>query len=278
MFAQRDAVIRLLGDEDEETIRLVKEQLRHQAVEHPADFVEFAQQVDGVARRHIQDILDQLQRQEAEGDFDLYCRFFDDAADVEPALWVLAHALRPGLDLAPYREKISQWGRRLAIRLAGAVSNRERVLVLGDFMAGELCFRGNTGAYYHERNSLVPCVMDTRMGIPLSLTLLYRMVALRAGMLVDGINLPGHFIARHEGVLFDPFHKGRILTRKDCEFILLRQNLRLKNCHLLPATPRQILTRTLLNLLHVYIISGNCAQTGLIESWLTALGGVLARG
>ena len=79
---------------------------------------------------------------------------------------------------------------------------------LADFMADELCFRGNTDDYYSERNSLLPHVIETRMGIPITLAILYRMVAGRAGMKVDGINLPGHFIARHGEVLFDPFTKG----------------------------------------------------------------------
>ncbi len=58
------------------------------------------------------------------------------------------------------------------------------------------------------------------MGIPITLTILYRMVGARAGMKVEGINLPGHFIARHGEVYFDPFHRGRILTKADCEEIL----------------------------------------------------------
>lgn len=271
MPVQLDAVTRLLRDDDPETVRLVKEQLLLRAEENPEDLAALADIRDGKAQRHIRDILSHVRQQEAEGDFDLFCRFFDDGGDIETALWLLAQVFCPAVEIAPYRTKLDQWGRQFAMRISGAISSRERVLALSDFMADTLCFRGNTDNYYCERNSLLPCVMDSRMGIPISLTLLYRMVALRAGMIVNGINLPGHFIARHEDIYFDPFHKGRILSREDCQFILLRQNLRLTDAHLLPAAPRQILMRVLANLLYVYDLEGNCGRHALTRTWLAAL-------
>ena len=132
-------------------------------------------------------------------------------------------------------------------------------------------FRGNTDDYYSERNSLLPHVIETRMGIPFSLSILYRMVAGRAGMKVDGINLPGHFIARHGEVVFDPFHKGRILAKADCEEILSRQNLKLRAWHLEPATPRQILLRVLANLLYVYDLRKDLDKHARVNMWIKAL-------
>jgi regulator of sirC expression with transglutaminase-like and TPR domain len=97
------------------------------------------------------------------------------------------------------------------------------------------------------------------------------MVASRAAMKIEGINLPGHFIARHGEVYFDPFHRGRILTRPDVESILLRQGLELKDCHLQPATPRQMLLRMLANLLYVYDLHGDCEKLERVRGWIRAL-------
>jgi regulator of sirC expression with transglutaminase-like and TPR domain len=273
MIAQKEAVTRLLKDGDPDTVRLVKEQLLLHGEDNLRDIQSLASVSDACVSRHLRDVLDELHRRDHEEDFDLFCRFFSDCSDVEPGLWLLASALDPRGDLESCKFKVEQWGRRLAVRLANAVSSRERVLALSDFMSGELCFRGNADDYYCERNSILSQVIDIRAGIPITLTLLYRMVALRAGMLVDGINLPGHFIARHEDVYFDPFHKGRILTHSDCEKILLRQNLRLKSCHLLPATPRQILLRVLANLLYVFELHDNRRQHEKIATWMQALCG-----
>ena len=109
------------------------------------------------------------------------------------------------------------------------------------------------------------------MGIPITLTLLYSLVAGRAGLKIEGLNLPGHFIARHGDVLFDPFHKGRILTKGDCEEILTRQNLKLRACHLDAASPRQILLRVLANLLYVYDLRQDADQHARVKTWVKAL-------
>ena len=79
------------------------------------------------------------------------------------------------------------------------------------FLGGQLKFRGNADDYYNADNTLLPRVMTTRLGIPITLTLLYMFIGQRCGIPVEGINFPGHFLARHDGVLFDPFERGRII-------------------------------------------------------------------
>jgi len=90
-------------------------------------------------------------------------------------------------------------------------------------------------------------------------------------MKIDGINLPGHFIARHGEVYFDPFHRGHILTQADVEQILARQGIALTACHLRPATPRQILVRILSNLLHTYENTGSCEKHSMVRGWMESL-------
>jgi regulator of sirC expression with transglutaminase-like and TPR domain len=114
-------------------------------------------------------------------------------------------------------------------------------------------------------------VLDSRKGIPISLTLVYMLVGQRAGAPVEGVNLPGHFLARHGSVLFDPFHQGRVLGRRDCEEILRRQNQRLEDWHLAAATPRQMLTRILANLLYVYHRRGNGPLYDRVKHWSNLL-------
>jgi len=85
-------------------------------------------------------------------------------------------------------------------------------------------YRGNTEDYYHPYNSYLPAVMETRHGLPITLTLLYKAVAERLGLRVEGINAPGHFMgavrrdARDEGagvLLVDAFDGGRMLSRDE---------------------------------------------------------------
>ncbi len=271
MFAQREAIVKLLKDNDPETVRMVKEQLALGGEEDIPSLRDLARMDDENVSRHALDVMAEITSRNADDDFLLLCHFFSNDNDLERACWMLAHTLSPSLDIEAFEHKVNQWGRQFLVKISGIVSNRQRVQALAEFMAGELCFRGNTDDYYCERNSLLPCVIDTRMGIPITLAILYRMVAARAGMKVDGINLPGHFIARHGEVLFDPFHRGRILTRGDCEEILNRQNLKLRGCHLEAATSRQILVRVLANLLYVYDLQKDTAKHGRVDAWIKAL-------
>lgn len=270
MTAQIDAIARLLRDDDPETVRLVKEQLLTADEDIVSRLQDLAQMDDESVSRNAREVLQEIAVRDAEDEFGLTCHFFAENGDLESACWQLARALGTA-PVDPAIRKVDQWGRQFAVLVKGAVSCREKVGILTEFVAGELCFRGNCEHYYAEKNSLLPAVIDTRMGIPISLAMIYRMIAERAGVQIDGLNLPGHFVARHGDVIFDPFHKGKILSRDDCQEILQKQKLRLKSCHLEAATPRQILLRILANLLYVYDLEKNDCRRALLNKWLRAL-------
>ncbi len=275
MLAQRDAIVRLLQDDDPDTVRMVKEQLEQLALggdDALGDLRELAADTCfGTAATHARNVVEEIASHEAEDQFHLLCLFFRDENDLEKAAWMLARAVDPLTDTSPCEWLVNEWGREFLRRTPAADSNEARVGALSAFLAGELGFRGNSDDYYSERNSLLTSVVESRRGIPLSLALLYQMVAIRAGMRVEGINLPGHFIARHGDVLFDPFHGGRILTQHDCEEILERQNLTLRPSHLESARPRQVLLRMLANLLYVYDLRHDSNARERVKIWITAL-------
>lgn len=271
ILGQKDAIARLLQDNDPETVRLVKEQLAAAGEDMRGDLAVLAAFEDEHVSRHAREVLDLITDREAEDEFTLLSHLFGNHHDLERANWMLARALLPGLEVRPFETKVNSWGRQFLLKSSGAVSSRERVLLLANFMSEELGFRGNTEDYYSERNCLLPCVIDSRMGIPITLTLLYMMVAARAGMCVEGINLPGHFIARHGELYFDPFHRGRILTKGDCVAILAKQNLSLQKAHLADATARQILIRVLANLLYVFDLKQDPENHEKVNAWIRAL-------
>lgn len=271
MSSQKEALIRLLHDNDPETVRLVKEQLLSSGEETISELNELMQVDDACVSGHAREVLSELSGRTAGEEFGLLCHFFGDGVDLEQAWWALARAVDPGVCILPYEHKLNTWGRQFLVKISSAVSNRERVLLLSSFLSDELDFRGNADNYYCERNSLIHSVIETRSGIPISLTLLYMMVGSRAAMKIEGINLPGHFIARHGEVFFDPFHRGRILTRADVEGILAKQGMELSDAHLQPATPRQILMRVLANLLYVYDLEGEVDKHARVLGWLAAL-------
>jgi regulator of sirC expression with transglutaminase-like and TPR domain len=103
-------------------------------------------------------------------------------------------------------------------------------------------------------------VLSRRLGIPISLSLVYLEIARRLGRPMSGVSLPGHFIVLYEDTQsrywIDPFHRGRILTFDDCRDLVRETtgvDLRLHPSVLAPASGRQILTRMLTNLKSIYL-------------------------
>jgi regulator of sirC expression with transglutaminase-like and TPR domain len=252
MFKQREAIIRLLKDSDPETVDLTKRQLAQGGPGTITDLRDLLSVDDEQVTHHVREILTEIESKYAKEAFDKRCEVITDLADLEQASWYLARIFQPGLEINPYQNTIDAWGSELRDRLSTCSSDMSRALTMGHYLGKELRLRGNEDDYYNARNLLLPCVIDSRLGIPISLSVSYMIVAQRAGYVVDGINLPGHFVVRHGGVLLDPFHQGRILTTSDCEQILSRQNRTLHRDHLQTAHPRLILYRMLANLLYIF--------------------------
>jgi regulator of sirC expression with transglutaminase-like and TPR domain len=158
------------------------------------------------------------------------------------------------VDVAAYLSRLETFGEMARERLEG--STGVAVEAFNHFMFEEMGFTGNQLNYYDPRNSFLNHVIDRRMGIPITLSILYMEVGSRARLRVEGIGLPSHFIVRAfsadstQGTLVDPFH-GTTLSLEDCQDrldtiydgqVLLTQE------HLRAATKREILARMLTNL------------------------------
>jgi regulator of sirC expression with transglutaminase-like and TPR domain len=133
-----------------------------------------------------------------------------------------------------------------------------------------LGFRGNERDYYDPKNSLLPDVLFRKLGIPITLALVYCEVAKRAGMRARGVNFPGHFLVRVDPpgredapVIVDPFFGGRRLDEGGLVKLLERASPSQKlamNEHLTPAGPRTILVRMLINLKWIHATRGDFAR------------------
>ncbi len=172
------------------------------------------------------------------------------------ALLIAAEETR--CDVARYLSLLDEYGELARERIAGA--GHKTIEAFNEFVFEELGFAGNQIDYYDPHNSFLNYVLDRRTGIPLTLSIVYMELGRRAGLLVEGIGLPGHFIVRvkqdinDEAIFVDSFH-GRTLDRNDCQDLLdtvYSGKVALSEAHLIPATKREILVRLLTNLKTVY--------------------------
>jgi regulator of sirC expression with transglutaminase-like and TPR domain len=164
------------------------------------------------------------------------------------------------LDIRGYLVRLDEMGCALRQRLDEEPRPERAIMALNRYMFQELGFRGNTEQYYDPRNSYLNEVVDRRTGIPITLSTVYMEVARRAGLEVEGVALPGHFVVRvhtpARSLLVDPFHGGTLLTEKDCQERLDRifgGRVKLEPKMLGPCRRKDMLERLLRNLKAIYL-------------------------
>lgn len=247
MIQQRDAVLRLLGDDDPATVELVKDQFARGGIDALPDLRALLAAADRQAARPLREVIATIERESADELFERMCAEFDDG-DLEEAVWRLAATFLPGEDFQPQRDRLDQWAAEVQRRFRKATSSLDRIETLVEYLGDEVRLRGNDEDYYNINNSLLPEVIDSRLGIPVTLSLIYIFVGRRCGVEFSGVGLPGHFLIRHREHFFDPFHGGRRIGLADCRALVEQQNLELTPAHLEATTERQMLIRVLTNI------------------------------
>ena len=181
---------------------------------------------------------------------------------LEATLLVAAEE-RAGLDVFEQIARVETIGAEAARRVAGLANPFARIEAVRALLFDEIGFRGNVRSYDDPANSYVDQVLDRKLGIPLTLSILTIEVARRSRVFAEGVGLPGHFIVRvieqGRNVLLDPFHGGHVITLEDCRDLVVRTTGRasLFRKESLDATPpRAMLTRLLLTLMRIHLAAG----------------------
>jgi regulator of sirC expression with transglutaminase-like and TPR domain len=140
-------------------------------------------------------------------------------------------------------------------------------------------FAGNQSEFYDPRNSYLNEVLDRKLGIPISLSVVYMEVAQRVGLPVFGVGLPGHFLLKHydlsgSQIFIDPYVAGRLLSPAECQTRLdevYGGQMPLQPEFLNSVSRRQILTRMLNNLRSIYIGQRNFKKALTIVDFILAI-------
>ena len=184
----------------------------------------------------------------------------DASMDLALAALLIATEEYPQLAPEPYLQRLDLMAERVKDRLGEETAPPVVLGEISTVMFEEGGFRGNTDAYYDPRNSFLNDVLDRKLGIPLTLGIVYLEVAWRLGMRVHGVNFPGHFLVRHEGeafrLLIDPFHGGQIRFEDQAQELLDRVyggSVKLMPDFLRTATKHDVLVRLLANLKTIYL-------------------------
>ncbi|MDX5321840.1 MAG: transglutaminase-like domain-containing protein, partial [Bacteroidota bacterium] len=174
----------------------------------------------------------------------------------------------------------------------------EKVRILNHIFYEVNGFKGNTEDYHSPSNSFIHSVIDQHQGNPISLAILYSIVAQRLGIPVFGVNLPQHFILAYlfdekldettlpdrnrmikngelSKVMFyiNPFNKGLVFTRQNIDEFVRQLKIESMPEFYLPCNNVEILKRVIRNLVNSYSKQGNPSKVLGLADLMEILGG-----
>ena len=171
---------------------------------------------------------------------------------------LIAAAEYPDIDIESSVANLDRMAEAAGRRLAADSTSLQQLNTITDLLFGVIGFSGNTEDYYDPRNSYLNDVLERRLGIPITLSVICIEVGRRMDVPVQGIGMPGHFLINHRdepNFFVDTFNGGLLLNQDECG-ALLRESagdqVNLEAHHLNPITPREMLARLLRNLKAIY--------------------------
>jgi regulator of sirC expression with transglutaminase-like and TPR domain len=187
----------------------------------------------------------------------------------------IAHDAYPDLRIDNYIAKVDSIAQRIRARCPSGSGIRKVLNQINWALFVEDGFEGNGDDYFDPRNSYLNDVIDRKTGIPISLSILYKALADRLGVVVDGVNLPAHFMLRivenGQPIFIDAFHAGDFLDQGACEQRLSRltkQTIKLTHVQTEPSSARDVVTRMLRNLKRIYFASHDFQSALLVQQRL----------
>lgn len=199
-------------------------------------------------------------------DFRAYAAQADQELDLLQGALLIASDARPGLDSSRVTQQLDELSEPLAAKGLSRLPVVEQAQAIADQLFVRAGFLGNTADYYDPRNSFLDEVLARRLGIPITLSVLYVEVARRVGVRASPVGFPGHFLVRIDDarrrLLIDPFHGGRVLGDEALSNLLRRSGSRqpLRADLIAPTPVRQVVARMLMNLRAVYAMRADYAR------------------
>jgi regulator of sirC expression with transglutaminase-like and TPR domain len=213
----------------------------------------------------------------------------DASIDLAQAAFLIASIEYPELDMTYYLKQLDALARRVRMvlelpeeELPAQPDALPTLHAINHVLFTEEHFHGNRTDYMNPENSFLNCVLEQRVGIPITLSLLYIEVARRVGLQIDGVGLPYHFMVRcrvQEHLIYiDPFEEGIFLSEEECH-----ERIRTMTGHstegksklhahwFTPVSARQFLYRMLNNLKQSYLRTDDYTRVLTISNLMVIL-------
>lgn len=274
--SQIRALIRLLSDEDDKIVRTISGKLIGIGPS-AVPLLQEAEIEQPEMGDRIASVLEEIRGGKLEDELTRLVTPSNQAVCLETGAFLIARYAYPTLDVARYHDQLHTMADEVRARIGSRASGEEAVNALNRYLFTEQGFKGNTKNYYEVENSYLNCVMDRRIGIPISLSAVYLFLGQRLGLPLFGIGMPGHFLVKYESerykIFVDCFNGGALLTEKNCARFLTEAGYGFDDKYLQKSPVRAILSRMIKNLLAIYSKAGDSIKTERLTKFIEILGG-----
>ena len=195
--------------------------------------------------------------------------------DLETGMMLIMEFGYPNSDPEEFRQKLDELAQNFADILNTEAEPPEIVAAFTHFLFQQKGFKGNKDDYQNPDNSFLNKVLDNQTGLPITLSAICVLLAKRLHLPIVGVGMPGHYIVKYslpiEPIYFDPFHQGRLLTKKECIQIVEQFGHSFEEHFLSQATQRETLIRMLNNLIQVYKKSNETKKAETLTKYIKIL-------
>jgi regulator of sirC expression with transglutaminase-like and TPR domain len=266
------ALITLLDDPSREVFNTVEGELLKAEVGIVTQLEEaWELQSDEVLQQRIEDIIHSLQFRDVKKRFRSWVVF--NGEDLLTGAWLVARYQYPELTFEEVDRSIEKIRKDIWLELNEHLTALEKVRIINHILFDVYGFSRNNNNYLAPQNSFICDVLDTRKGNPITLSIIYAVIAGRLGLPVYGVNLPQNFILafmdeplirsyqdknQEASVLFyiNPINKGTVLGRKEIEYFIKQQKLEPHYSYFEPCSNIEIVRRIFTHLTHAYEHTG----------------------
>lgn len=209
------------------------------------------------------------------------------AASLLDGVMLICSYQYPDFDQAAVLKSLEQIQQDIWIELNANLTAFEQVKVINHILFEVYGFNGNTQHYHSPQNSFLNIVLETKKGNPLSLSLIYSIIAQNLDIPIYGVNLPRHFVLAYldrfslyktndiykSDVLFyiNPFSRGTVFSVKEIDHFLEQLKLDPSDAYYRPCTNVDILTRVLNNLINSFGKQGAQEKVSELQALLETL-------
>lgn len=263
------ALISLLDDDDREVLEHVEQRIRELGGEAiPVLESEWEESFNPNLQKKIEELIHDLQ----------YTSVLDrmrdwkngGAMDLLEGLWIVATYQYPDLSLEKLRRDLEQLYYDVWLEVSADMHPADKIKALNNAFFNKLKFGANTKHFHSPTNSMINQVLESRRGNPISLCVIYMLVAQKLGLPIYGVNLPSLFVLTFKEndrpqFYINVFNRGLIFSTKDIDHYIEQLNLKKNDMFYQPCSNLDIIRRMLRNLMLAFEKNGDRERVQEVE-------------